>query len=164
MYVYLHKCSLPSGARSSTGTELKPNETCHDDVIKCKHFPRHWQFMRVSGEFPAQRPVTRSFDVLLDLCPNKRLSKQWWGWWFETQSCPLWRHSNVFHQASPITSYFTWPVDELSSIFATLEVLVLKHQITHRKNYPRLAMAQLYMKQRHPNINEVGWVFSKMLD
>ena len=26
---------------------------------------------------------------------NKRLSKQWWGWWFETLSCPLWRHCNV---------------------------------------------------------------------
>ena len=23
---------------------------------------------------------------------NKRLSKQWWGWWFETPSRPLWRH------------------------------------------------------------------------
>ena len=46
------------------------------------------------GEFPAQRPVTRSFDVFFDLHPNKRLSKQWWGWWFETQSWPLWRHRN----------------------------------------------------------------------
>ena len=26
--------------------------------------------------------------------PNKRLSKQWWGWWFEMQWCPLWRHCN----------------------------------------------------------------------
>ena len=26
------------------------------------------------GEFPAQRPVTRSFDVFFDLRPNKRLS------------------------------------------------------------------------------------------
>ena len=45
----------------------------------------------VTGEFPAQRPVTRSFDVFFDL----RSSKQSWGWWFETPSCPLWRHSNV---------------------------------------------------------------------
>ena len=49
----------------------------------------------VPGEFPAQRPVTRSFDVFFDLCPNKRLSKQWWGWWFETPLCPLWRHYNA---------------------------------------------------------------------
>ena len=46
------------------------------------------------GEFSTQRPVTRSFDVYFDLCPNKRLSKQSWGWWFETPSCPLWRHRN----------------------------------------------------------------------
>ena len=46
-------------------------------------------------EFPAQRPVTRSFDVFFDLRLNKRLSKQSWCWWFETLSCPLWRHCNV---------------------------------------------------------------------
>ena len=49
----------------------------------------------VSGEFPAQRPVTRSFDVFLDLRLNKRLSKQSWGWWFETPSWSLWRHRNA---------------------------------------------------------------------
>ena len=48
----------------------------------------------VPGEFTAQRPVTRSFDVFFDLRLNKRLSKQSWGWWFETSSCPLWRHRN----------------------------------------------------------------------
>ena len=49
----------------------------------------------VPGEFPAQRPVTRSFAVFFDLRLNKRLSKQSWGWWFETLSCSLWRHRNV---------------------------------------------------------------------
>ena len=48
----------------------------------------------VPGEFPTQRPVTRRFDVYFDLRPNKRLSKQSWGWWFETLSCSLWRHRN----------------------------------------------------------------------
>ena len=47
------------------------------------------------GEFPAHRPVTRGFDVFFDLRPNKRLSKQPWGWWFETLSSSLWRHDNV---------------------------------------------------------------------
>ena len=46
------------------------------------------------GEFPTQRPVTRSFDVFFDLRLDKRLSKQSWGWWFETLSRPLWPHSN----------------------------------------------------------------------
>ena len=45
----------------------------------------------VTGEFPAQRPVTRSFDVFFDL-RLKGLSKQSGGWWFETISRPLWRH------------------------------------------------------------------------
>ena len=49
----------------------------------------------VTGEFPAQRPVTRSFHVFFDLRLNKRLSKQSWDWWFETLSRPLWRHCNV---------------------------------------------------------------------
>ena len=31
----------------------------------------------VTGEFPAQRPVTRSFDIVFDLCLNNGLSKQW---------------------------------------------------------------------------------------
>ena len=53
----------------------------------------------VTGEFPTQRPVTPSFDVFFDLRLNKRLSKQSWGWWFETLSRPFWRHCNGF-QAS----------------------------------------------------------------
>ena len=48
----------------------------------------------VIGDFPAQRPVMQSFDVFFDLRPNERLSQQSWGWWFETPSHPLWRHSN----------------------------------------------------------------------
>ena len=49
----------------------------------------------VFGEFPAQRPVRRNFDIFFDLRLNKRLSKQSCGWWFETLSCPLWRQCNV---------------------------------------------------------------------
>ena len=47
------------------------------------------------GEFPTQRPVTRSFDVFFDVRLNKRLCKQPWGWWFETPSWSLWRQCNV---------------------------------------------------------------------
>ena len=55
----------------------------------------------VPGEFPARRPVTRSFDVFFDLRLNKRLSKQSWGWWFETLLRPLWRQCNA-----PIVQYY----------------------------------------------------------
>ena len=63
----------------------------HDDVIKWKHFPRYWPFVRGFH----RSPVTRSFDVFFGLILNKRLSKQPWGWWFETLSRPLWRHCNM---------------------------------------------------------------------
>ena len=58
----------------------------------------------VTGEFPAQRPVTRSFAVSFDLRLNKRLP---WvnngdrGWWSETPSRPLWRHCNGVPVNSP---------------------------------------------------------------
>ena len=66
----------------------------HDDVIKWKYFPCYRPFVPVNGEFPAQRPVPRNSYVFFDLRLNKRLSKQSWGWWFETLSRPLWRHCN----------------------------------------------------------------------
>ena len=69
----------------------------HDDVIKWKHFPRYWSFMR---ELTGPRWIPRAkvsdaelwcfFVMRLD----KRLCKQSGGWWFETLSRPLWRHSN----------------------------------------------------------------------
>ena len=56
-----------------------------------------------SGEFPSQRPVARSFNVFFDICMNKWLSKQSWGWCFFTPSCPLWRHCDV-----PVRKYFDY--------------------------------------------------------
>ena len=51
-----------------------------------------------TGDFPAQRLVTRSFDVFFDLRPNKGLSKQSWGWWFDTPSRPLWHQCNDWNR------------------------------------------------------------------
>ena len=48
----------------------------------------------LTREFPSQRSVTRSFDFFFDLRLNKQLSKQSWGWWFETLSRSLWRYCN----------------------------------------------------------------------
>ena len=65
----------------------------------------------VTGEFPAQWPLTRSFDVYFDLRLNKPLNKQSWGWWFETPSRSLWRHCNALHFTKHLTSriIFTFP-------------------------------------------------------
>ena len=63
-------------------------------------------------EFPAQRPVTRGFDVFFDLRPDKRLSKQSWGWWFETPSHSLWRHCNasVLSHWHCMWQAYDWPI------------------------------------------------------
>ena len=71
---------------------------------------------RVTGhlcrEFTGHRwiPRTKASDAELwcflwsDLCLDKRLSKQLWGWWFETPSRPLWRHCDELCQI-----YSMWP-------------------------------------------------------
>ena len=73
----------------------------------------------VTGEFPAQRPVTRSFDVFFYLRLNKRLSKQWWDWWFGTPSRPLSRHCNAWITDSMFvyTSDFEIPVHVITSSY-----------------------------------------------
>ena len=80
----------------------------------------------IAGEFPTQRPVTRGFDVFFDLRLNKRLSKQSWGWWFETPSCALWRHSNavdIFLHLEPLPS-----IEIDSSTFAHDWLTAIKDQ------------------------------------
>ena len=65
----------------------------HDDVIKWKHFPRYWPFVRGNHRSPVNSPhkgLWRSFDVFFD----KRLGKQLWGLWFEAPPRSLWRHCN----------------------------------------------------------------------
>ena len=70
----------------------------HDNVIKWKHFPRNWPFVRGIHRSPVNSPPKGQWRGALifffDLRLNKRLSKQSWGWWFKTLSCPLWRHCN----------------------------------------------------------------------
>ena len=57
----------------------------------------------VTGEFPSQRPVTRSFDVFFDLRLNRRLSKQSRGWWFDTLLRSLWRRCNGWETICGLT-------------------------------------------------------------
>ena len=74
--------------------------------------------------FPAPRPVTQSFDVFFDLCLNKRLSKQSWGWWFETLSHPLWRHCNKCGQLHSDMSWCVLFCPWLSHSIALIDQLV----------------------------------------
>ena len=94
----------------------------------------------VTGEFPSQRPVTRSFDVFFDLRLNKQLSKQWRGWWFETPWRPWWRHCHdlgmlmVYSVVRFITQYTT------ANSFGTLYyVLCCYYHYSHILMHHRLS-------------------------
>ena len=67
--------------------------TSSNGNIFCVTGPSCGEFIS-PGEFPTQKPVTQSFDVFFDPSLNKQLSKQPWGWWFETLSWSLRRHCN----------------------------------------------------------------------
>ena len=71
----------------------------HDGVIKWKHFPCYWPFVREIQRSPVNCPHKGQWREAL-MFPltralNKRLSKSWWGWWFKTPSRSLWHHCNA---------------------------------------------------------------------
>ena len=100
----------------------------HDDVIKWKHFRVTGQLcgeFAGPGEFPAQRPMTRSFDVFFDMRLNKRSSKQPWGWWFETPSWSLWRHCNDEVNTNAfgiVLDFVTCPCDETIKWYHIIQI------------------------------------------
>ena len=62
----------------------------------------------------------KGFNVFFDLRLNKRLSKQSWGWWFETLSRPLWRHCNGS----------TWWRHEMETLFTLLAICAGNSPVT----------------------------------
>ena len=103
------------------------------------------------GEFPAQRPVTRSFGVFFDL--RKRLSKPSWGWWFETLSRPLWRHCNDISYDSPsavdVTLKDNWKM--------TSKLAITKLQ-QHTTNANRVHNSwDIYVLVHCPRYSDVTW-------
>ena len=66
----------------------------NDDVIKLKHFPRHWPFVRgihrslVNSPHKGQWRGPLMFSLICTRV-NGRVNSG-----FETPSCPLWRHRN----------------------------------------------------------------------
>ena len=67
----------------------------HDDVIKWKHFQRYWPFVRGIHRSPVNSPHKGQWREAFMFSLIRAWINGWWGWWFETPSCPLWRHCNV---------------------------------------------------------------------
>ena len=91
----------------------------------------------VTGEFPTQRPVTRSLYVFFDLRLSQRLNKQTWGWWFETPSRPLWRHCNWVHSCQKRLDAGRWWANNWSDarlykndLFPLISTIILPKVLT----------------------------------
>ena len=92
----------------------------HDDVIKWKHIPRYWPFVRGIDHSPVNSPHKDQWREALVFSLICKLSQQSWDWWFETPSCSLWRRA------------ITWTDAELLSI-GPLETNFSKIRIKIRK-------------------------------
>ena len=105
----------------------------HDDVIKWKHFPHYWPFVRgihrspVNSTHKGQWRGAWMFSLICAL--NKRLSKQWWGWWLEMPSPSLWCHCNdsgAGSSADTVTTMFRAGIYIYIYIYGTdIEGLIL---------------------------------------
>ena len=96
---------------SENGTRSAKMACCFFCKVK-KSWCRH-QMETVTGEFPSQRPVTRSYDVSFDLRINKRLSELSWGCWFGTPLRSLWRHCNVIGNVFSFDQAALWMVQSV---------------------------------------------------
>ena len=123
----------------------------------------------VTGEFPSQRPVTRSFDFFFDLHLNERLSKQSWGWWFETPLRSLWHHCN-----DKCWWYLFTPLCKSNGTFLNVKIFKLwRFQISWKfgpfKKKSWLAFMLNFIEidhsGEHPSLNpETSWFFDFKLE
>ena len=90
---------------------VRTKSSSHDDVIKMKYFPRYWPFVRGIHRSPAnflhKGQWRGALIISLILRLNKQLSKQSWGWWFETLWRSSWRHRNEY-SIRPLVQIMAW--------------------------------------------------------
>ena len=110
------------------------------------------------------RGIHRSFDGFFDLCLNKQLRKQSWGWWFETLSPPSWRHcSDVLapHGAKPSTGYHGWHV-----FFHIIWQCLSNNLVVTKWRHSKWAMRSREISRHfimtwwHGSISRVTWPFT----
>ena len=101
----------------------------------------NWNIFRVTGhlceEFTSDQwiPHTKARDAELwcffDLRLNRRLRKQWWGWWFEMPSHPLWLHCKelLFFSVGDIT--LSLPYSNTLSVHSSnqADIVIIKYSV-----------------------------------
>ena len=116
---------------------INKHHTSHDDVIKWKHFPRYWPFVRGIHRSPLNYPHKGQWREALKfslICA--RINS--WGWWFETLSCSLWRHCNAY---KAITQ--RW-INKFWECQATGHQLAMS---THASGWANIWILNQYLKQ-----------------
>ena len=103
----------------------------------------------ITGEFPRQRPVTRSFAVFFDPRLDQQLSKQWRRWWFETPSRSLWCQCNGFKGISSL--YALQPQVHVRSV----QVVEIYHEVLCE--LPYLARLCIVHNEHEPCRPRVSW-------
>ena len=146
-------------------------------------FPSKGNIFRVTGHLCGEFTgpfftVIGNRGVSFDLHLNKRLSKQSWRWWFETQSRPLWRHCNDVDELLITRSWHRLPCHKLSGgtwlwwwfdttycllLCGDYKKLLVYHQtsnISHTKSQ-HLNVSRLVLQLSLPNLLKPG-VTSRM--
>ena len=105
----------------------------------------------VPGEFSAQRPVTRGFDIFFDLHLNKQLSKQSRGWWFEAPSGSLWRPCNGINNRIVVKNVESTVVYTLLTVFFfTLASLIMIYMYAVSDKQIDTSVYELFHSQSSP--------------
>ena len=78
----------------------------HDDVIKWKHFPRYWYFVRGNHRSPVNSPHKAQWRgalmfSLICACATHQYACDVKLLWFETPSRRLWRHCSGSRETTP---------------------------------------------------------------
>ena len=99
----------------------------HDYVIKWKkHFSALLAFCVGIHRSPVNSPHKGQWRGALMFSLNKRLSKQWCDWRFDTSSRPLWRHSKVGENVLAPFSML-WECCSVGLIYKLFLPLIDKH-------------------------------------
>ena len=122
----------PWGSCAVTVICWQPHDSTHshDDVIKWRHFPRCWPFVRgihrspVNSLHKGQWRGTLMFSLIcvwINGWVNNRDA-----WWFETPWRPLWRHCNMLVESTITTTrlYTFWPVHISPDVLETSDVIL----------------------------------------
>ena len=88
LYFHCHCCCLLFGLSSHYSWWRNQMETSSELLVFCA-----WN-SRCTVNSPHKGQQREVFFIFIDRRINKRLSKQSWGWWFDTSSRSLWHHCN----------------------------------------------------------------------